>query len=170
PLIPLPVHTEVWMRKPFAIKLSAGPGLTDMVFVPVHLTARIEMYFFEDATAHREEEARVLAKRLGGLREQFHDDDVVVLGDFNIELPTEHVSDPLEKAGWRDLDCADLPTFEWGTALDRFFVPRDQPEFALDPNFARVVPAGVNSWSEMVERYSDHVIVVAEVLAARDGD
>jgi endonuclease/exonuclease/phosphatase family metal-dependent hydrolase len=163
-------RTAIWRRPPFAVKLSAGQGLTDIVFIPVHLAARVEFYFFEDVTSHREEEAQLLAERLPSIRRHFQDRDVVVLGDFNSELATEKVNDALLERGLRDLNCADVTTFRLGTALDRVFVPDDQPEFALQPDFGTVTPDGVHSWGDYVDRYSDHLISVVEVLIGRDDD
>jgi hypothetical protein len=165
-----PMDTKLWIHPPFAVKLSAGPGLTDIVFVPVHLTARVETWLFEDATAHREDESRSLARTLPEVVRHFRDKDVVVLGDFNVELGTEKVAEAINACGWRDLNCAKLATYEWGMPLDRIFVPRDQPEFGLDPNFARVIPPDTSAWDVFEHRYSDHVMVVADVLVTRDDD
>src|SRR5439155_8192936 len=121
-------------------------------------------YFFEDAAAHRGVESAAIAKELDHVMAEFHDRDVVVLGDFNVEVATGKVAEALVKKGWRDLNCMNVPTFHIGLPCDHVFVPADQPEFALRPDFARVVPPDVKSWSEFVERYSDHLMVVADVL------
>jgi endonuclease/exonuclease/phosphatase family metal-dependent hydrolase len=169
PFVPAPFGSDVPMRRPFAVKLATAEG-TDLVFVPVHLAARVETWFFEDATAHREVEAEIIAEALGRLVGRLHDRDVVVLGDFNVERATEEVSDALLERGWRDLNCAGIETYKWGLPLDRMFVPNDQPEFGVSPNFWRVVPPDVASWKEFEERYSDHLMVVADVLVGADDD
>ena len=92
-----------------------------MVFIPVHLSARIELYFFEDATAHRAVEADVLAKLLDAVEKRFDDRDVVVLGDFNTEMASEDIGEALVKRGRRDLNCANAATYEYGMPLDRFY-------------------------------------------------
>jgi endonuclease/exonuclease/phosphatase family metal-dependent hydrolase len=169
PFLPWPNFSGAPMRRPIAVKLATRQG-TDLVFVAVHLPARIETFFLEDATAHREVEADAIAKEMDHLVAEFHDRDVVVLGDFNVELATEKVAEALLKKGWRDLNCMSLTTYKWGMALDHVFVPNDQPEFALRPDFAVVAPPGVKSWSEFEERWSDHLMVVADVLVGPDDD
>jgi endonuclease/exonuclease/phosphatase family metal-dependent hydrolase len=168
--IPLPLVTKLWPRPPYAVELSAGDGLTDVVFVPVHLAARIELYFFEDGTAHRTAEADSLAEALPGVIEEFHDRDVVILGDFNIELSTEGATEALLAHGWRDLNCANFGTHHFNLPLDRIFVPDDQPEFGLPRNFFRVSPPEATSWLDFADRWSDHMLVVADVLIGRDDD
>jgi endonuclease/exonuclease/phosphatase family metal-dependent hydrolase len=168
--IPLPIVTKLWPRPPHAVKLSAGPGLTDVVFVPVHLLSRVELWFFEDATAHRTAEATALAEALLVVRDELRDRDVVVPGDFNIEFATDHFTDALLEHGWRDLNCANLGTHHLDMPLDRIFVPDDQPEFGLVRNFARVVPPEATSWMDFVSRWSDHQMVVADVLIGPDDD
>ncbi len=49
-------------------------------------------------------------------------------------------------------------------------MPSGEPEFGLSPNFATVVPAGVASRADFVERYSDHLLVVADVVITSDDD
>lgn len=164
------IEPDLWMRRPVAVKLSAGTGRTDLVFISVHLKSHIETFFFEDSAAHREAEALRLVACLDDVAGVLGDRDVVVLGDFNVGLATESVGASFTERGWRDLNCARLTTHEYGFALDRIFVPSGEPEFGLVPNFATVVPAGVESWDEFVERFSDHLLVVADVLITRDDD
>lgn len=164
------IESDLWLRRPVAVKLSAGPGRTDLVFIPVHLKSHIETFFFEDSASHREAEALRLVARLDDVAGALGDRDVVVLGDFNIGVATESVNTSFTEGGWRDLNCARLTTHRFGFALDRIFVPSGEPEFGLDPNFATVVPAGVASWEDFVERYSDHLLVVADVLITSDDD
>ena len=168
--IPLPLASKLWPRPPFAVELSAGDGLTDVVFVPVHLATRFELYFFEDGTAHRTAESASLAKALPDVMDEFHDKDVVVLGDFNIELATEGATEALLDGGWRDLNCADYGTHHLDLPLDRIFVPDDQPEFGLPGNFFRVIPPEAKSWLDFTDRWSDHLLVVCDVLIGRDDD
>jgi endonuclease/exonuclease/phosphatase family metal-dependent hydrolase len=166
----LPLEPDPRSRRAFAVKLSGGPGSTDLVLLPVHLTARVETSLFQDATAKREAQAEALAERLGSVMEALRDRDLVVLGDFNTEFGTEGVSEELLDRGWRDLNCSDVTTYLDGPfPLDRVFVPRDQPEFAMDPDFALVSPVGMDT-EEFHERCSDHFMVVADVLVTRDDD
>jgi hypothetical protein len=140
------------------------------VFVPVHLTARIETFFLvEDATAVREAEGSALAARLASIRRRFRDRDVVVLGDFNTDLVGEDVTEDLVLQGMRDLNCRDVATYSWGMPLDRILVPRAEPEFARS-GFHVVAPPRGMSWEEFEDHCSDHAIAVCDVIVMPDDD
>lgn len=172
---PLPVSQSrsaadkpLWSRPPYAQKFSAGPGQTDFVVVPLHMKSDSG----GDFAAHRGEEAAALAAVMDAARETMADGDWLLIGDSNCGEHSEPAIAALSGAGFVDLNGADIATHvRWG-ALDRAFVPADQPEFGRklwvlsdDYRAARGMTA-----DDFRVRLSDHYMVVTEITIAADDD
>jgi hypothetical protein len=161
--------SSLWNRPPHAMKFSAGRGKTDIVVIVVHMKAD----YNGDFAAHRGEEARALAAALPAVRTAFSDSDLVIIGDTNCTQDREPAVAALEGAGLVDLNKGRTQTHWRGGAMDRAFVPADQPEFAgrafgavsgpyLDAR--RLTPAEFKKW------YSDHYLITTEVKVMQDDD
>lgn len=173
-------NKEVWARWPHAVKFSTGTGKTDLVLIPVHMKSNRGG---EAVTAaQRAEEAKALVRALGEVANKFADDDLVVLGDFNLKSATEKAHVRLTAGGLRDLNKDDATTWIADASFpaapfDRIFVPDDQPEFKAAP-FAVAKSAEFlknTRWPGTVEDkfrhyLSDHWMVVADVAIGDDDD
>ncbi|MDX2016258.1 MAG: hypothetical protein SFY95_01300 [Planctomycetota bacterium] len=162
-------NSALWNRPPHAMKFSAGPGRSDFVLVMVHMKADYQGQF----AAHRGEEARALVEALPDTRRVFGDQDVVVIGDFNITSEVEPADETLTAAQFAGLNPGRVSTTWRGGTTDRAFVPIKQPEFAsrafesVNPAFQR--SRGIDA-REFKRRYSDHDLIVTELRVAQDDD
>ncbi|QOJ13882.1 MAG: hypothetical protein HRU75_04160 [Planctomycetia bacterium] len=157
----------VWSRPPPGLMFSAGSGLTDFVVISIHMKSN----FGGDFANVRGEEARRLAR---SAPLTFSDGDLLIIGDSNCAKHAEPGPQALIEAGWADLNDGDQPTFWQGSgALDRAFVPKNQPEFA-ERRFEVFRDAYLKQKSlnvrEFKQRFSDHFMVITEVLVMRDDD
>jgi hypothetical protein len=160
-----------WDRNLHAMMFSAGPGKTDFVVMVVHLKANLTSSF----ARHRGEEMDDLVSKLGDLQKAFPGErDFIVLGDTNISSAQEPAVKTMEKAGFRDLNKADLDTHtaKGIQPFDRIFVPKDQPEFLRSQlevlsDFQKRERL---SFAEYRTRYSDHYIVVTTIQVMDDDD
>jgi predicted extracellular nuclease len=92
----------VWTRHPHAVKFSAGQGKSDIVVIPVHMKSNVGGA--EAASKQRAEEAKALVRNLGGIQNHFKDDDLIILGDFNMLKNTESGHARYTQNGFRDLN------------------------------------------------------------------
>ncbi|QXH53385.1 hypothetical protein KSS94_09820 [Pseudomonas fakonensis] len=170
-------------RTPYAVKLSAGEGRSDFLFVPLHLKANSG----KPTQAQRELEVHLILKGVEALRAQTGEQDVVLLGDANMLDAGEPAAKLLGANGLRD--CNQLDQATWlstdpaypDAPFDRIFVMRDQPETQAtcreggDPALAfKVVTPGdwVAGMSAQAfrQRLSDHQMVRAAVCIGPDDD
>lgn len=162
----------VWTRHPHAVKFSAGEGKTDFVVIPVHMKSNRGG---EEATSkQRAEEAKTLVRNLGGIQNHFKDDDLVILGDFNMLRCTEMGHARYTQNGFRDLNAADAWT--WikdamyaAAPFDRIFVPDNQFEFD-DCTFKVCKTHHLADEPTFRSRVSDHYLVLTEVRVHVDDD
>jgi len=170
-------------RTPYAVKLTAGQGKSDFLFVPLHLKANSG----KDTDKQRELEIHLILKGLERVRTDQGEDDVVLLGDTNMLSTAEPGVQLLRDRGMRDCNQADqntwLSTRERLTdaPFDRIFVMRDQPETRQtcaspgDPSmaFEVVAPgdwiAGMNK-EQFRQRLSDHQMVRTTLCIGADDD
>ncbi|MBK8914335.1 MAG: hypothetical protein IPM64_06975 [Phycisphaerales bacterium] len=157
----------VWSRPPPGLMFTAGTGLTDFVVISIHMKSN----YNGDFSNARGEEARRLAR---SAPLTFSDGDLLIIGDSNCAKHAEPAPQALMTAGWADLNHDDRPTFWQGAgALDRAFVPKDQPEFA-ERKFEVFRESYLTQKSLSVrdfkQRFSDHFMVITEVLVMRDDD
>jgi hypothetical protein len=156
----------LWSRPPRALLFSAGAGLTDFVVIVIHMKAD----YRGDYAQHRAEEARRLVR---DVPQAFSDPDVVILGDANCESHAEPAVARIVAAGFVDLNRHDANTHWRYGALDRVFVPADQPEFArqcfevLSDGF--IVDHDLTA-TEFKTNYSDHFMVITEIDVLADDD
>lgn len=123
-----------WQHWATAMKFSFGEGKTDVVLIPIHLRGNSfkRGKLTEDAPAIRQQEAELLLKALPQVREAFQDEDIILMGDFNLlKKADEPAITDLADNGFRDLG-ADSTLTDWEGKLpsDRAFVPAAQREFA----------------------------------------
>lgn len=116
----------LWNRPPHAMRLRFGAGMTDIALVPLHMKADYDGAF----SAHRAEEAAVLAEVLPGFEREWSEKDVVMLGDTNITSPGEPAIQVLVAAGFVDCNAKEKQTNWRSGSMDRAFAPANQPEFA----------------------------------------
>lgn len=181
--IPLDIpegSSEVWRRRPYAVKLSFGTNRTDVVFVVVHMKSGLTSAECDDECVRcaRATEAFLLAAELDEIQAHFGDRDVVVLGDTNVTGRQEPAVRNLTFAGLRDLNAQDVTThYENNSPLDRIFVPAGQAEFGSSS--LRVFAAdylnanhtnAVLSRQQFRRRYSDHFMVTTRVNVMTDDD
>lgn len=159
-----------WDRNCHAMMFSAGEGRTDFVVMVLHLKANVGASY----DTHREEEIKDLLGRLPGLEKPFPKErDLVFVGDTNMEDVKEPASLLLEKAGYRNLNTGiDTHTAREVQPFDRFFVPRDQPEFTASKleSLSDYQKKENFSFAEYRKRYSDHYIIVTEIKVMDDDD
>jgi predicted extracellular nuclease len=164
---PIPGEENIWSRPPPVLLFSAGEGLTDFAVVMLHMKSN----YNGDFSAQRGREAHHL---VADLPHTTPDRDIIIMGDTNCNKPTEPAIRIICKAGFMDLTPKDARTFWRGNAaLDRIFVPADQPEFASrkfeilrDDYLSR----RSLSLEDFKRRYSDHFMVVTELTVMDDDD
>ncbi len=159
----------LWNRPPHAMKFSAGKGKTDFVVVVLHMKAD----YNGDFAQHRKEEADALVSALPATRKQFHDEDILLIGDTNCSGDHEPAIISMEKAGFFDLNGAHRATHWRGGSMDRQLVPSAQPEFAAH-GFEVMSDAYMNKRGidarEYKRRFSDHFMVVGTIKVMPDDD
>jgi predicted extracellular nuclease len=161
---------EIWKRHPFAVKFTLGSGKTDLVLIVVHMKANTGGS--PSPVRKREAEARTLVAQLAAIRSQFQDRDIVVLGDTNILNNDERADRILQQAGFEDLNEDDDSTHVGGAPFDRFYVPKNQPEFAdsLEEIIAEEFLGSPFNPAAFRRRFSDHFMIVATIKVMADDD
>ena len=159
----------LWNRPPHAMKFSSGKGKTDFVIVVLHMKAD----YNGDFAQHRKEEADALVAAIPATRKQFHDEDIVLVGDTNCSGDHEPAIISMERAGFFDLNGAHRATHWRGGSMDRQLVPSAQPEFA-GHGFDVVSDSYMNKRGidarEYKRRFSDHFMVVGTIKVMPDDD
>lgn len=148
-------------RPPHGMMFSCGEGLTDFVVVPIHWKSS---WNGDHSEARAEEAAEIIA----GLPVCFDDQDIVIIGDSNCSSTREPAIRAMEAAGFRDANRADRPTHLGGRALDRAFIPDDQPEFRRS-RFTVLALKG-RAKNDFARDESDHFPIVVTLQAGRDDD
>ena len=110
-----------WDRHPHAIKFTRGAGRTDFVVIPIHMKAGRS----RKAIDQRRIEAQALVAQLDVIAAHFSDDDIILVGDFNMTRSNEPAGKVFRSSGLVDLNLEDQPTHIAKLALDRCYVPRD---------------------------------------------
>lgn len=121
----------IWNRHPYAVKFSTGEKKTDLVLIPVHMKSN--RGGARKTSEQRAQEARTLIRCLGQVQNQYSDDDLVILGDFNTLYGSEPSQYRFAVAGLKDLNSADEKTWikdnRFSAApFDRILLAADQPE------------------------------------------
>jgi predicted extracellular nuclease len=163
--------SNLWDRNLHALLFSAGKGKTDFVVLPLHLKANTSASY----ARHRAEEVADLVGKLTDVAKFFRgEQDLVILGDTNIQSAQEEAVRLLEEAGFKDLNKHDADTHQAKgiQPFARIFVPRAQPEFARSSMEALVEFQKRErlSFAEYRARYSDHYVVATTLRIMNDDD
>ncbi|PVZ43785.1 hypothetical protein [Pseudomonas sp. CC120222-01a] len=171
-------------RTPYAVKLSAGQGKSDFLFVPLHLKANGG----KNTEVQRELEVHLILKGLETVRSREGEDDVILMGDSNMLSTNEPGARLLKSKGMRDCNSSEQAT--WLTTderytdapFDRIFLMSDQPETSgscvmetADPSMAFDVVAPGDwipglSAQAFRQRLSDHQMIRTSVCIGPDDD
>ncbi len=171
---------KFWERRANAVKLSFGEGMTDVVFVPVHLKSNRNEANPTDplfTQKQRQAEVKAFVTHLGALKQQFKDEDIVLLGDTNILEPDDETPKILVDAGFMDLNQKNVgTTAAWGAGyssapFDRIFVPSNQPEFKGSVQKVHTTKNGSDDEiKDFKKRHSDHYLVSCVIEVGNDDD
>ena len=171
---------KFWERRATAVKLSFGEGKTDVVFVPIHLKSnRNDAIASDPDFTHKQRlaETKAFADQLQALKNHFHDDDIVMLGDTNFLNTEDDSPKQITDAGFIDLNQIDAgTTAAWGAGyssapFDRIFVPANQPEFTgAVQHIHRTKNGSDEEIKDYKTRCSDHYLVSCVIQIGNDDD
>ena len=157
-----------WDRHPHAMKFTRGRGRTDFVVIPIHMKAGRN----EAAVKQRRSEAEALVRELSEIQDHFQDQDIILIGDFNMLRRTEPAGRVYRrKGGLFDLNYSDRSTHIADLPFDRCYIPRTQRE----NEFAAVTQVRIVAPPPAAERrfrrqFSDHWPIVLEFAEQADDD
>jgi hypothetical protein len=166
---------DFWRRQPFAVKFTTSNDKTDFVVIPVHMRSNSRRSGQTSSPASlRASEVRSLLEHLDFVRETFHDDDIVVLGDSNVLRSDERALARFADGGFRDLNSSGMNTWmsngQRRSPFDRFFVPDDQPEFAdAEQDVVLEFPRNLSA-REFNDEVSDHLMILTTIQLMEDDD
>lgn len=157
---------RLWDRHPQATKFSFGDGKTDVVLIPVHMKSN--RGGTDETSRQRLAEARALMEVLGIVREKFHDDDIIIAGDFNMLKADEPGLQVYAAMDFTDLNHGDTPTTTYRPApFDRFLFRPAGEEFSK----AKFETTTANIPDEEFRvKLSDHRLVVTTIAVGADDD
>ena len=156
-------------RSPQAVKFRYAQGRTDLVLIPLHLKSNRRVNGKAIGASQRAQEAASVVAVLPEIKRKTRDQDVVLLGDFNVKEAREKAVRQIVAAGFRDLNATDRSTFWKGQApFDRFFVPQGQPEFRAS-KLTLFKPPGFSP-EQFKIRLSDHYMVTTDIEIGPDDD
>lgn len=164
-----PQGSRLWHRPPYAMKFTAGAGLSDFVVIMVHMKAD----FQGDFAVHRRMEMEALVEAVPSVRRQFGDSDIIIIGDMNTTNAAEEKFEVARGAGLVDLNAAGIVTTWRGGITDRAMVPSDQPEFKGSEFWVMSdVWLRGQRWSagDFKRELSDHYMVGLELRVMEDDD
>ncbi len=157
-----------WDRHPHAMKFTRGRGRTDFVVIPIHMKAGRN----NAAVKQRRSEAEALVRELPEIQEHFQDQDIILIGDFNMLRRSEPAGRVYRrKGGLFDLNYSDRSTHIADLPFDRCYIPRSQRE----NEFAGVTEVGIvappaGEWRRFRREFSDHWPIVLEFAELADDD
>jgi endonuclease/exonuclease/phosphatase family metal-dependent hydrolase len=157
-----------WDRHPHAMKFTRGEGRTDFVVVPIHMKAG---FYEEHDIRQRQLEATSLKQELPEIEAHFNDQDIILIGDFNMTHKNEEAARVFRNLEPRlfDLNYYDVPTHDSGKPLDRCYIPRKQREneFRGVRGVQIVAPSDKAKFRKAL---SDHYPIVLEFQEMADDD
>lgn len=167
----------IWDREPWAIKFQTCEGYSDFVIIPVYQKAG----FGKEHYNHRSEEAKELIKMMPSVKENFNDDDIIILGRM-YQDPKEDTGKIFKHVGFKDLNKNNEKSIFWlnknyefklGFAHCRIFCPLFQPEFInsnfvmLDKNYIK----SLNITPGMFYNYiSNYFMMFTDISVIEDDD
>lgn len=157
---------RLWDRHPQAAKFSFGEGRTDIVLIPVHMKSN--RGGVDETSRQRLAEARALMEVIGVVREKFHDDDLIIAGDFNMLKAEEPGLQIYAAMNFTDLNHGDTPTTTYRPApFDRFLFRPAGEEFSQ----AKFETTTANIPDEEFRvKLSDHKLIVTTIRVGKDDD
>lgn len=163
----VPAGDASWDRWATGMKFTTiANNRTDFVVVPLHMKSNVGGASV--TLPQREREAQFLIDALESVRNNFSDQDIVLIGDTNILRRTEPAVSVYTNAGFADLNDLDRATDIRGAPFDRAFVFRSQPEFASSQESV-FVPPGI-ARNDFFVRFSDHYMVRFLIRVMADDD
>lgn len=157
-----------WDRHPHAMKFTRGRGRTDFVVIPIHMKAGRN----NAAVKQRRSEAESLVRELSEIQEHFQDQDIILIGDFNMLRRSEPAGRVYrKKGGLFDLNYSDQSTHIADLPFDRCYIPRAQREneFAGVTQVRIVAPPAAER-RRFRRELSDHWPIVLEFAELADDD
>ncbi len=157
-----------WDRHPHALKFTRGKGRTDFVVIPIHMKAGRS----EAAVKQRRSEAEALVRELSVIQDHFQDQDIILIGDFNLLRRSEPAGRVYrKKGGLFDLNYSDRSTHIADLPFDRCYIPRSQREneFA-GVTQVRIIAPPVAAQKSFRRQFSDHWPIVLEFAKQADDD
>ena len=157
-----------WDRHPHAMKFTRGRGRTDFVVIPIHMKAGRN----DEAVKQRRSEAEALVRELSEIQEHFQDQDIILIGDFNMLRRSEPAGRVYRrKGGLFDLNYTDRSTHIAELPFDRCYIPRAQREneFA-GVTQVRIVAPPAGEERRFRRELSDHWPIVVEFAELADDD
>lgn len=157
-----------WDRHPHAMKFTRGSGRTDFVVIPIHMKAGRN----DAAVKQRRSEAEALVRELSEIQEHFRDQDIILIGDFNMLRRSEPAGRVYRsKGGLFDLNYSDRSTHIADLPFDRCYIPRAQREneFAGVSEVRVFAPAAAER-RRFRREFSDHWPIVLEFAELADDD
>lgn len=157
-----------WDRHPHAMKFTRGSGRTDFVVIPIHMKAGRN----DAAVKQRRSEAEALVRELSEIQEHFRDQDIILIGDFNMLRRNEPAGRVYRrKGGLFDLNYSDRSTHIADLPFDRCYIPRAQREneFAGVTEVRIIAPPAAER-RRFRREFSDHWPIVLEFAELADDD
>ena len=157
-----------WDRHPHAMKFTRGKGRTDFVVIPIHMKAGRN----DAAVQQRRSEAEALVRELSEIRRHFQDQDIILIGDFNMLRRGEPAGRVYRREGGLfDLNYSDRSTHIADLPFDRCYIPRAQREreFAGVTQVRIVAPPAAER-RRFRREFSDHWPIVLEFAELADDD
>ncbi|MFV0445612.1 MAG: endonuclease/exonuclease/phosphatase family protein [Planctomycetaceae bacterium] len=162
-------NAETWKRTPYAVKFSLGAGRNDFVLIPLHMKSNRPVEGLPNPVQLRSEEAAALAAQIDHVRNHFHDQDLILLGDLNCLKSDEPALQQLLAQGFRDLNNEDAITYrttKYLSPFDRILIPEEQSEFRYSEQYILTPARGRQHFN----RYSDHYLVLTAIRVLPDDD
>lgn len=153
-------ETHYWHRQPHAVKFSRGKGLSDFVFIPIHMKA------YAEKANQRQRELALLYSSLNKVSQKFNDQDIIILGDTNLSN-----KEKLPPSKWRTVNQQQSSTmpkskFHEGAAFDKIIIPSKQPETRSAKFFLHKTTN--DYWHR--KTLSDHFLIYTELKVLKDDD
>ena len=149
-----------WHRHPHAVKFSCGKGLSDFVFIPIHMKA------YADKAAQRQRELKLLYFSLKNIVRNFNDNDLIILGDTNLSNHEKLPLSSLKALNKKLLATSPKSKFHKSSALDKIIVQPQEPE-SRSANFN--IHKTVNDYWHR-KTLSDHFLVFTDLTIMKDDD
>jgi len=154
-----------WDRHPHATKFSTGPGKTDFVVISLHMKSGSST----NNRNQRENEADSLIVALADVRQSFSDQDIILIGDMNVNNTNEQALQKLTAAGFTDLLTVPTTVALGNQPFDHALVPTNQSEFNNSQQTVMSVQ-GTAERQQYRRLLSDHFLIVMTLTAGADDD